>query len=122
MGTIRQDAANRANSLLSTGPTSDAGTQKSRANALKHGLAGGGLVLPDEDLEVVAERVAQWHSTLRPNHPFDTFTVSQHTNVSKRRKFDANIRELFARNDPPQYAGEIDGMRFFHRRRAAAQL
>ena len=38
-------AARRANAQHSTGPKTAAGKQRSRANALKHGLAGAGVVL-----------------------------------------------------------------------------
>jgi hypothetical protein len=40
MATERQIQANRRNSALSTGPTSEAGKSISRANATKHGMAG----------------------------------------------------------------------------------
>src|SRR5262249_33652750 len=53
----------------------EAGKAASRANALKHGLAGQGLCLPDEMAETVAERVRQWHSSLKPMTAFDTWLV-----------------------------------------------
>jgi hypothetical protein len=40
MATERQIQANRRNSALSTGPTSEAGKARSRSNATKHGMAG----------------------------------------------------------------------------------
>src|SRR5271154_6710353 len=43
-------AANRANAAHSTGPTSDDGKAKSSQNATKHGLTGGPVVLPTEDM------------------------------------------------------------------------
>jgi len=45
--------ANRKNALLSTGPTSEEGKNRSRANSLKHGLTGEGIVLPVEDVEEI---------------------------------------------------------------------
>ncbi|HEV2245119.1 MAG TPA: hypothetical protein VGW37_00570, partial [Terriglobia bacterium] len=42
-------AANRANSLLSTGPRTAAGKQRSSMNALSHGLTAASPVLPTED-------------------------------------------------------------------------
>jgi len=42
--------ANRRNAQLSTGPTSEEGKARSRANSLKHGLTGEGIVLPVEDV------------------------------------------------------------------------
>jgi hypothetical protein len=66
MTTPRQIEANRRNSLLSTGPRSPSGKEQSRRNALKHGVAGAGVVLPDDEAEAIAERRAEWHSSLRP--------------------------------------------------------
>ena len=41
-------AANRANARKSTGPRTEAGKARSRANAVKHGLTGAGVALPGE--------------------------------------------------------------------------
>src|SRR5256885_551006 len=49
-----QIAANRRNSQLSTGPKTDEGKARSRRNALKHGLTGEGVALPDEAAAEVA--------------------------------------------------------------------
>jgi hypothetical protein len=43
-------AANRANALHSTGPTTDHGKATSSQNATTHGLTGGPVVLPTEDI------------------------------------------------------------------------
>lgn len=45
----KQRAANRRNAQLSTGPRTSAGRQKVSRNALRHGLAGNTVVMPDED-------------------------------------------------------------------------
>ena len=50
-------AANRANAAKSTGPKSAEGKARSRANALKHGLTGAGVVLADDDAALVDEQV-----------------------------------------------------------------
>ena len=50
-------AANRANALKSTGPRSDEGKERSRANAYKHGLTGAGVVLSSEDAEALDARL-----------------------------------------------------------------
>ncbi len=42
-------AANRRNAERSTGPKTVEGKEQSRRNALKHGLAGAGVVLPEKD-------------------------------------------------------------------------
>ena len=52
-------AANRANALRSTGPRTEAGKARSRANSVKHGMTGAGVVPPDEAAaESVAARAA----------------------------------------------------------------
>jgi hypothetical protein len=42
-------AVNKANAQKSTGPRTDAGKQRSKLNALRHGLTGHTIVLPTED-------------------------------------------------------------------------
>ena len=58
--------ANRANSARSTGPTTEAGKEKSRRNALKHGLTGAGVVLPEADAAEVERRTAAFGEELLP--------------------------------------------------------
>jgi len=45
----RRAAANKANAQHSTGPRTEAGKQRTRLNALRHGLTGHTVVLPSED-------------------------------------------------------------------------
>jgi len=49
VATEKQKAANRKNAARSTGPKTEEGKEKTRLNALKHGLTGALVVLPDED-------------------------------------------------------------------------
>jgi hypothetical protein len=49
-------AANRRNSQASTGPKTDEGKEKSRANSLKHGLTGAGIVLLAADAAEINRR------------------------------------------------------------------
>src|SRR3984957_4285275 len=62
-----QIAANRRNSALSTGPKTDEGKARSRRNALKHGLTGEGVALPDEDAAEVASRFQELQEELLPS-------------------------------------------------------
>ena len=49
MTSLRQIEANRRNSRLSTGPTSEEGKKQSRRNAVRHGLAAETVIHPLED-------------------------------------------------------------------------
>src|SRR4051812_15536924 len=100
MASLRQVNANKANSLLSTGPRSDEGKEVSRANALKHGLAGEGVVLPDEERAAVEERAGQWNSSLRPWGAIDVWLVevvaTEAVRVERCRAVEADLRERAA--------------------------
>src|SRR5450432_3449049 len=65
--TEAQIAANRRNSALSTGPKTPEGKERSRRNALKHGLTGEGVALPDEDAAEVASRFQELQEELLPS-------------------------------------------------------
>ncbi|CAN5814423.1 hypothetical protein BH23PLA1_BH23PLA1_29280 [soil metagenome] len=56
--------ANRLNAQKSTGPQTETGKQRARGNALKHGLAGSGVVLPTEEAEAVDRRLEEWSNSL----------------------------------------------------------
>ena len=51
MTSFRQIEANRRNALKSTGPTTDAGKQRSRRNAVRHGLTAETVITTLEDEE-----------------------------------------------------------------------
>ncbi|WP_435018226.1 hypothetical protein TA3x_000177 [Tundrisphaera sp. TA3] len=61
-----QIEANRRNSLKSTGPTSEDGKSRSRANSLKHGMTGSGIVLPREDAAEVDRLTEAFRAELKP--------------------------------------------------------
>ena len=64
--TEAQIAVNRANAALSTGPRTEEGKQASRANALKHGLTGSGVVLPAGQAEEIGRLRESLDRDLRP--------------------------------------------------------
>jgi hypothetical protein len=100
MTTLRQIEANRRNSLLSCGPRTPEGKEKSRRNALKHGLAGAGVVLPEDEAAIVAQRRAEWHSSLRPWNPFEEWLIDEITvaavQIDQCRAQEALLRTEFA--------------------------
>jgi len=70
-----QLAANRRNAALSTGPRTAEGKARSRANALKHGLTGGGVILAEEDADGVDRLEAELVGDLRPSGPMARLLV-----------------------------------------------
>ncbi|MBV8864451.1 MAG: hypothetical protein JO210_03520 [Acidobacteriaceae bacterium] len=66
MSTNAQITANRQNSQLSTGPTSEAGKAISSLNAVKTGLTGRTVLLPAEDASAYAAQVARFEHEWKP--------------------------------------------------------
>lgn len=61
-----QIAANRQNARKSTGPITAEGKERSRENALKHGLTGAGIVQPPALETAYHQRAAAYRAELRP--------------------------------------------------------
>lgn len=60
---------NRNNARNSTGPKTPEGKERSRRNALKHGLRAETLTLPNEDPVSVQARVDDWFAYYQPTSP-----------------------------------------------------
>src|SRR5271166_3098518 len=58
--------ANRRNAMRNCGPTSEAGKQRSKLNAVKHGMRAATLVLLDGDAQALEGRKADWTASLLP--------------------------------------------------------
>ncbi len=58
--------ANRRNAMRSCGPRTEAGKQRSKLNAVKHGMGAATLTLVDEDAEALEGRRADWAASLMP--------------------------------------------------------
>ena len=70
-------AANRRNAQLSTGPKTEEGKARARANAVKHGLTGAGIALPGEDAEAVAALFDAVRDELAPGSVVGAFLAQQ---------------------------------------------
>ena len=77
-------AANRQNAAKSSGPKTVEGKERSRRNALKHGLTGAGIVLPTEDLGAIEARFADFEEDLRPSGGVARFLVQRAALLSVR--------------------------------------
>jgi hypothetical protein len=66
MSTPAQIAANQANALLSTGPTSAAGKAKSSLNAVRTGLTGRTVLLPSDDAALYEQHLARFMQQYEP--------------------------------------------------------
>ena len=64
-------AINRANAQHSTGPRTEAGKQRSRLNALRHGLTGQTVVLPEDDLDKYQKLNQEYFTHCKPKGPIE---------------------------------------------------
>ena len=74
--------ANRRNSLRSTGPRTPEGRERSKGNALKHGLCSS--VVLAEDPKLVRERAADFFKALKPQDPYQCWLVGEAALASVR--------------------------------------
>ena len=76
--------ANQANARRSTGPSTPEGKARSRCNALKHGLTGQGVALPDEDAAAVARRFDNLQAEMNPSDDMGRVLVQRIALLSVR--------------------------------------
>ena len=81
MTTQRQVEANQRNSLRSTGPTSEVGKDKSRRNAVKHGLLAK-IVLPEDHQEKFQARLIGWKAAVVVDNELLEFQLEQAVHAS----------------------------------------
>src|SRR6202140_4817131 len=68
-------AANKANAQKSTGPRTEAGKQRSKLNALRHGLTGQTIVLPTEDHSAYQRHSQSFLDECQPKGAIETQLV-----------------------------------------------
>jgi hypothetical protein len=120
MATERQIEANRQNALKSRGPRTIEGKERSRQNALKHGLTAETLdVIPGEDAAAFAERIEDWTRVLEPRNQVEEFLVRRAATLSW--KLDRSERhEVSALSRRIRQQAELD--RGLHRERVTAMM
>jgi hypothetical protein len=77
-------AANRANSLKSTGPRTPEGKEASRLNGLTHGLRAELAIIPGEDPEALRRRLDVWTDELGAETESERYLVEAAVNASWR--------------------------------------
>ncbi|MBV9034055.1 MAG: hypothetical protein JO182_06140, partial [Acidobacteriaceae bacterium] len=71
----RRLAANRANAQLSTGPRTDAGKAKSSLNAVKTGLTGRTVLLPNDEVAAYEAHIERFRKEFQPVGDQETHLV-----------------------------------------------
>ena len=99
-------AANRANSLKSTGPKTPEGKGRSRRNGLKHGLTGAGVVVAEVDRTEVDRRSEALHRELAPGSTLGAILVGQMAMLSVRMEHSAR-QEAAATATRVRHSGEV---------------
>ena len=80
--TPKRADANRRNARKSTGPRTPEGKERSRFNAIKHGMTARTLVLPGEDAGAFQDRLDAWASELQPCNDVEQVLVERSATVS----------------------------------------
>ena len=95
MATLKQIEANRRNSQLSTGPTSQAGKAVCRMNALKTGIDAQSQIITGEDPEALERLTTQYYDRYQPQGPEEIAliddAVSSDWLLRRLRKTEAQI-------------------------------
>ena len=81
---VRRAAVNKANAQHSTGPRTEAGKQRTRLNALRHGLTGQTVVLPTEDHSAYQRHSQSFLDEYRPQGATETQLVQSMIDSSWR--------------------------------------
>src|SRR4029077_12703443 len=74
--------ANRRNCQRSTGPKTEDGKNRSRLNAVKHGMTSQTDVLPGEDREEFLDRMVDWTKDLNPRTSVERYLSERAARVS----------------------------------------
>ena len=105
MASQKQIEANRQNAAKSTGPRSSEGKAKVAGNALKHGLAGHGVILPEEMAGQIQDRMGHWRKQYRPDGPAQEW-LFQRICIESVRADSCLHRVIALRDEAATRAGE----------------
>jgi hypothetical protein len=103
--------ANRKNAQLSSGPKTPEGKAVCRQNALKHGLSGEGIVVPDEDREAISARFGRLEAELAPSTEMALILVQRIAMLSVRMERSARQEAAKLGEVMRRAASDFDDMR-----------
>ena len=114
MTTVKQIEANRLNALRSTGPRTEDGKQRSRCNAIRHGLTAETVIVGLEDIEdyeAFEATIIAGRARIRPSPSQRSVATSprrgnRNLTLSIR---DKTIRPISIENIQPSHDGPISG-------------
>jgi hypothetical protein len=110
MSSERQIEANRRNAQKSTGPRTAEGKDRSRFNAVTHGMTAKFDALPGEDSDALKGRIDAWTADLKPRNPLERDLIERAARVSWQlerveraqvARLTANILKATSGEDPP---------------------
>ncbi len=105
-------ATNLANAQHSTGPVTDAGKEKVRFNALKHGVCAKAVLLPHEDKEKFIELGESLRRVWRPDTELENKLLAElqecEWRLDRIRKAETNLLSLGIRENLATFADEED--------------
>jgi len=107
--TDAQLAANRANAAKSTGPRTGEGRRRSSLNAIRHGLTGQTVVLPNEDMEAYLRHSKEIVDSLRPETPVERQLAQRWADQQWRLNRVPSITEAMLALDAEEEPGEGEG-------------
>src|SRR5271157_5621258 len=82
MSTLDRAQISRRNGQKSMGPRTVEGKNRSRLNALKHGMTATLPVMPGEDGEVLQGRIDAWTDDFRPRSLLESHFIEQAAQIS----------------------------------------
>ena len=100
----QRSTVNRQNAARSTGPVTPEGKRRASLNALRHGLTGQTVVLPEDDLAAYRNSCAQFHAELQPQGLLETEAVQTiadtHWRLHRIRAMENNLFALGVHEQP----------------------
>src|SRR3954463_4174326 len=82
----QRSEVNRRNAARSTGPRTEQGKDRSRRNALKHGLCIETIALPDEGADQLRQRLQEWDDHYQPSTPGEQGRIERAVVASIQRR------------------------------------